>query len=117
MSPSDHHTEYLSRAVADLTPEGRERVDELLDQLAEAAGGTRVAYAFRRGPETRRLTRAALPSRPKRSRGGCSQSRSSTSLRVGFMTIRDQEHLDDVANWANAVLALLEDEAEASESA
>ena len=39
------------------------------------------------------------------------------SLRVGFMTIRDQEHLDDVANWANAVLALLEDEAEASESA
>ena len=26
------------------------------------------------------------------------------------MTIRDQEHLDDVANWANAVIALLEDE-------
>ena len=36
------------------------------------------------------------------------------SLMAGFMTIRDQEHLDDVANWANAVLALLEDEAEAS---
>ena len=31
-------------------------------------------------------------------------------LTVGFMTIRDQEPLDDVANWANAVLALLADE-------
>jgi hypothetical protein len=28
---------------------------------------------------------------------------------AGFMTIRDQEPLDDVANWANAVLALLAD--------
>jgi hypothetical protein len=26
------------------------------------------------------------------------------------MTIRDQEPLDDVADWANAVLALLADE-------
>jgi hypothetical protein len=33
------------------------------------------------------------------------------ALTVGFMTIRDQEPLDDVTNWANAVLALLEDEA------
>ena len=31
-------------------------------------------------------------------------------LTVGFMAIRDDEPLDDVANWANAVLALLEDE-------
>ena len=29
---------------------------------------------------------------------------------TGFMTIRDQEPLDDVADWANAVLALLADE-------
>ena len=29
----------------------------------------------------------------------------------GFRTIRDQEPLDDVADWANAVVALLEDEA------
>jgi hypothetical protein len=28
----------------------------------------------------------------------------------GFMTIRDQEPLDDVGDWANAVIALLEDE-------
>jgi len=31
-------------------------------------------------------------------------------LTTGFMTIRDQEQLDDVADWANAVLALLRDE-------
>ena len=31
-------------------------------------------------------------------------------LTAGFMQIRDQEPLDDVANWANAVLALLQDE-------
>jgi hypothetical protein len=29
---------------------------------------------------------------------------------AGFMQIRDQEPLDDVGNWANAVLALLQDE-------
>ena len=28
---------------------------------------------------------------------------------TGFATIRDEEPLDDVAAWANAVLALLED--------
>ena len=32
-------------------------------------------------------------------------------LATGFLTIRDQEPLDDVADWANAVLALIEDEA------
>jgi hypothetical protein len=32
-------------------------------------------------------------------------------LAAGFITIRDQEQLDDVADWANAVLALIEDEA------
>jgi hypothetical protein len=32
------------------------------------------------------------------------------TLIVGFKMIRDQEPLDDVGNWANAVLALLEDE-------
>jgi hypothetical protein len=31
-------------------------------------------------------------------------------LAGGFMTIRDQEPADDVADWANAVVALLEDE-------
>ena len=31
-------------------------------------------------------------------------------LTAGFMAIRDREQLDDVADWANAVLALLADE-------
>ena len=32
-------------------------------------------------------------------------------LTAGFRAIRDQEPLEDVADWANAVVALLEDEA------
>ena len=36
------------------------------------------------------------------------------ALLGGFMRIRDQEHLDDVADWANAVIALLEDELHAA---
>ena len=35
-------------------------------------------------------------------------------LIAGFRAIRDQEPMDDVADWANAVVALLEDEAERS---
>ena len=31
-------------------------------------------------------------------------------LSIGFKTIRDEDPRDDVANWANAVLALLEDD-------
>lgn len=38
------------------------------------------------------------------------------ALSVGFKRIRDQEPLDDVADWANAVLALLEDEVDALSS-
>jgi len=113
MAPGDHHTEYVASAVAALTPEGRARVDELLDQLAAAAGGREWVDRFaavRRAeadaghsdatPETepgRNLTRQELD-----------------VLMTGFTTIRDQEHLEDVANWANAVLALLQDEAEAA---
>jgi hypothetical protein len=106
---TDHHSEYLARAVAALTPEGHRRVDELLDQLAESAGGhtwlVRFATAHRdeadsgsaatRSPE-HELTEAEL-----------------NALVRGFMTIRDTEQLDDVADWANAVLALLQDEVDA----
>src|SRR5262245_29757279 len=34
---ADHHSAYLERAVAALTPEGTARVDELLAQLARSA--------------------------------------------------------------------------------
>lgn len=60
--PTDHHSAYLARAVAALTPDGRARVD-VLDVLLG-----------------------------------------------GFRRIRDQEPRDDVADWANAVVALLEDD-------
>ena len=102
----DHHTEYLTRAVAALTPEGHERVDELLDQLADLVGDSDQLLRFAKarkaeadlgrtdtGPQST-LTRNELD-----------------GLATGFITIRDQEPLDDVADWANAVLALLEDEA------
>ena len=113
MSTSDHHSVYLARAVEALTPEGRRRVDELLEQLTEAVGGHDAVARFatdrkaeadlgRTGPEPdpRALTREEL-----------------AVLTAGFRTIRDQEPLDDVADWANAVVALLEDEAARAGSA
>ena len=33
----DHHSEYLAKTIAALTPEGHVRVDELLDELAGSA--------------------------------------------------------------------------------
>jgi hypothetical protein len=108
--PNDRHSEYLVRTLAALTPEGHRRVDELLDQLAEVVAErewlvrfakARRAEAERGRPDAdgdgglgRMLTRQELD-----------------GLSVGFKTIRDQEPLDDVADWANAVVALLEDEA------
>ena len=93
MSTTDHHSKYLAKAVAALTPEGRKRVDELLDQLA-IAGRSRTDTSQADEPDDR-LNEEELD-----------------GLTAGFMTIRDQEPLDDVADWANAVLALLADERE-----
>jgi hypothetical protein len=104
----DHHSAYLARAVAALTPEGRKRVDELLDQLA-AAGRNRewiVRFALAREAEADGRTVGSAAGEP-----GRRLSRDELDvLTTGFMTIRDQEQLDDVADWANAVLALLRDE-------
>jgi len=103
-TPADRHSEYLARTVAALTPEGRARVDELLDQLATAAGTrehlVRFAGARRTEADTARIESA--PDDLTR------QERD--ALTAGFMAIRDGEPLDDVAAWANAVLALLKDE-------
>ena len=105
---ADQHSVYLARAVASLTPEGRARVDELLAQLVTAGGGheSLVRFAERRKAEADAgrtdLTPDADPVLTQRELDG---------LFTGFTTIRDQEPLDDVADWANAVLALLEDEA------
>ncbi len=109
MAGSDHHSEYLAKAVAALTPEGHERLDELLEQLAEAVGNREWLIRF---AKTRR-TEADL-GRLDASEGA-EPARMLTAqelevLTAGFTTIRDQEPLDDVADWANAVLALLQDE-------
>jgi hypothetical protein len=102
----DHHTAYLAPAVAALTPEGRQRVDEILDQLAGAAGGRE------------RLLRFAGARRVEADDGTVSAhdepeltADEIRALTVGFRTIRDDEPGDDVSDWANAVLALLDDEA------
>ena len=104
MAAADHHTAYLTRAVAALEPEGRERVDALLDQLAEAARAdervVRFAAARRAEVASGRVDAAASD--------GLTQQELDVLL-GGFLRIRDQEPRDDVADWANAVVALLED--------
>lgn len=101
---SDHHSAYLARALAALTPEGRARVDELLDQLAEAARADERVVGF---AAARRAEVAAGRSDPEPSNGLTQQELD--VLLGGFLRIRDQERRDDVADWANAVVALLED--------
>lgn len=107
----DHHSEYLARAVSALTPEGRARVDELLEQLADVVGDRE---RLRRFAETRK-------SEADRGRAGPGAEEPADSLTAqeldaligGFLRIRDQEPRDDVSDWANAVVALLEDESRA----
>ena len=109
MNTTDHHSQYLARAVAKLTPEGRKRVDELLDQLA-AAGRSRewvVRFATVREAE---VDAGATDTLAGEEPGERLSREELDVLTTGFMTIRDQESLDDVADWANAVLALLADE-------
>jgi hypothetical protein len=104
----DHHSEYLARAVAGLTPEGHRRVDELLDQLAAAVADREWLLRFAKA-------RRAEADSGRLGAGDDVDPRTAFSpqeldvLLAGFMTIRDEEPLDDVTDWANAVIALLED--------
>jgi hypothetical protein len=105
----DHHSTYLAKAVAALTPEGRERTDELLDQLA-VAGRSRewvVRFAMAREAE---VDAGRTDTSADEEVGDRLSEEELEILTAGFMAIRDQEQLDDVADWANAVLALLADE-------
>jgi hypothetical protein len=106
---ADHHSAYLAKAVAALTPEGRRRVDELLQQLAAAAGGRAwlVRFATVREAEA---DAGKLDPTVEVEPGQMLTEPELDALIRGFMTIRDQEPRDDVADWANAVLALLQDE-------
>jgi hypothetical protein len=88
-----------------LTPEGRARVDELLDELAESARGDERVVRFARARQAEvdsgRTTSDAIDELT---------GQDLDTLKRGFKAIRDEEHLDDVADWANAVVALLQDE-------
>ena len=107
MPNHDHHSAYLSRALAGLTPAGRARIDELLDDLVASAGnhGEVVRFASARRAE---VTRCETVGTELESTEMLTASELN-ELIGGFIRIRDQEHLDDVADWANAVIALLED--------
>jgi hypothetical protein len=111
VSADDHHSVYLARAVAALTPAGRARAGELLAQLAGAVGGreplVRFAMALKTEVDLGRTTS------PQQGTGQELTAQDVNDLIAGFMQIRDQESLDDVADWANAVVALLEDLADA----
>jgi hypothetical protein len=102
---SDHHSAYIAKAVAALTPEGHARVDELLAQLEQAAGGREWLVRFAQAREEE-AEGAAIADDPARRLS----PEELHALIVGFRTIRDEELLDDVTDWANAVLALLQDE-------
>jgi hypothetical protein len=110
VSTSDHHSAYLAKAIAALTPEGHRQVDEILQQLGEASGNHEAVARFaatRKAEADLGPTSVAEPADPPRT-----LTREELDvLTAGFRTIRDQETLDDVADWANAVVALLEDEA------
>lgn len=106
---ADRHSEYLARAVEALTPEGRERVDRLLEQLLEAAGGRTEIVRFGQSLKDEADTGATNPEAEALT-GQMLSGEELDRLLGGFMTIRDQEPLDDVGDWANAVIALLEDE-------
>jgi hypothetical protein len=106
---ADHHSEYLARAVEALTPKGRKRVDRLLEQLLEAAGGRPEIIRFGQALKDEADAGATNPDAEALT-GQMLSGEELDRLLGGFMTIRDQEPLDDVGDWANAVIALLEDE-------
>lgn len=105
----DHHSEYLAKAIAALTPDGHARVDELLDELARSVGdrGLVSQFAMTREHEADSGELAAGPDPSL-----LFTKQQLDDLITGFTLIRDQEPLDDVNDWANAVIQLLEDDAE-----
>ena len=106
---ADHHSEYLARAVAALTPEGHKRVDELLEGLAQQVENREWLLRFAKARQAEADAGTTGVTTGEEPADMLSEAELDALIR-GFMTIRDQEYLDDVNDWANAVLALLEDE-------
>ena len=105
---ADRHSAFLAETLAGLTPEGRARADELLEQLAQAAGGRErlIRFAHVREAEADAGRLSTTTEEP----AAAMTPQELEALTAGFMAIRDQEPLEDVARWAGAVLALLADE-------
>jgi hypothetical protein len=105
----DHHSEYLAKTIGALTPEGRVRVDELLQGLADSVGDEGLVSQFamirKQEADSGKLAAGLDP-------GQSFTKAQLDDLITGFTIIRDQEPLDDVNDWANAVIQLLEDDAE-----
>ena len=106
---TDHHSEYLAQATAALTPAGRARVDDLLELLAAAGAGREHVLRFAAVREAE-ADAGHTGVEPGPEPADALTPQELDVLITGFTRIRDQEHLDDVADWANAVLALLQDE-------
>jgi hypothetical protein len=105
----DHHSEYLARTIAALTPEGHARVDELLNELAQSVGDQGLVYQFAMIREHEADSGELAPGPDP---GLSFTKQQLDELLTGFTIIRDQEPLDDVNDWANAVIQLLKDDAE-----
>ncbi len=85
-------------------------MDELLEQLGDAVGGHEWVGRFaiaRKAEADLGRTDVSTSTDP----GRMLTQQELGVLTAGFKAIRDQEPLDDVADWANAVVALLDDEA------
>ena len=95
--------------MAALTPEGRQRVDELLEQLMGLVPNHPWLVAFARTRETE-ADRGRIGDPEGQDPVTVLTDEELDRLLSGFITIRDEEPLDDVGDWANAVIALLEDE-------
>ena len=110
MGTPDHHSVYLTEALAALTPDDHCRVDELLEQLSAAVTNREWLIRFAGARRKEAATGRVDPAQDAALDAMLSASEID-ALYTGFATIRDTDQLDDVSNWANAVLALLQDAA------
>ena len=109
----DHHSVYLAQAVANLEPEGRRRVDQLLEELVQTAPGRQWIRRFAEAREAE-VDQDRTDLFPGPDPGAELSKDELDELITGFTVIRDQEPRDDVTDWANAVIQLLEDDAAAA---
>ena len=92
-----------------MTPKGHQRVDAILDELTNAVREHAWLVRFAKAREAE-ADAGRTDMTPAEDPALMLSEQERGVLVDGFRTIRDQEPLDDVADWANAVLALLDDD-------